>query len=413
MESGYMTAISNILLIYPRSNEQKDFHFGFSYNWANIATKLHNAEHNVFMHDYSIEGFNEENFLSEVKNSKIDAAVIEFDTCSLRHSENYIHGHEIIRLLSAQVPQWKIIAYGDYCRITGENIPFASHTIKQDYINGVLLHFACEPACSFDELPFINRRLLQEQIPLYRHDTTMIYTSIGCENSCAFCHRHTFKQEYITHSDNYVFTEFEMLKSQQFRKVWIADDNFTFNLQRAKRILNGLIERKLTEGMSLSCSSWTHIDEEFLDLTKVANVKIISFGLETANPNILKFYRKNIDLHRTKELLQYADRIGIYTVGSFIIGAPMETYETIKRTFEFIRECKIDLVRIKNLVYMKGSQLYETLPKELQTETQLFACKENGLTNLTSDEIMKLKNDFLEEYKQERKEKAARKLQDY
>ncbi|MDR2116218.1 MAG: hypothetical protein LBP87_07545, partial [Planctomycetaceae bacterium] len=201
-----MTTINNILLLYPRSNEQKDFRFGFSYNWAHIATILHNVGHCVILHDYSVEDFSEESFLNEIANKKIDIAIIEFDTCSLRRSENYIHGHEIIKLLSTQFPQCKIIAYGDYCSITGKNIPFASHTIKQDYINGILLHFACEPVCSFDELPFINRKLLQEQIPFYKHNAyaTMIYTTLGCENSCAFCHRHAFRQEYIVHCDNYV-----------------------------------------------------------------------------------------------------------------------------------------------------------------------------------------------------------------
>ena len=36
------------------------------------------------------------------------------------------------------------------------------------------------------------------------------------------------------------------LKKQGFINIWIIDENFTFNLARAKRILTLLIEQKVT-----------------------------------------------------------------------------------------------------------------------------------------------------------------------
>ena len=85
--------------------------------------------------------------------------------------------------------------------------------------------------------------------------------------------------------------------------------------------------------MKISISSWTNIDFEFLKLAKKANISIISMGIESANEEILDFYRKKINLEQTKELIAFADSIGIYMVGNFIIGAPMETFKTISNTF--------------------------------------------------------------------------------
>jgi radical SAM superfamily enzyme YgiQ (UPF0313 family) len=119
-----------------------------------------------------------------------------------------------------------------------------------------------------------------------------------------------------------------------------------------------------------------------LELAKEAGVSIISFGIESANPEILKFYRKKIDLNKFQNLVEYANRIGLFTVGNFIIGAPMETEETINNTFSYILNTPFDQVNLKLLDYMAGSDLYESLSNEMKKKQRhIFACKENGLNN--------------------------------
>jgi len=89
--------------------------------------------------------------------------------------------------------------------------------------------------------------------------------------------------------------------------------------------------------------------------------------------------------------------IGLFTVGNFIIGAPMETIETINETFSFIKSCSFDKVNIKTLDYMMGSELYSKINCDLKKEsTHIFACKENGLNNFYLQEIIDIKNKFLE-----------------
>jgi len=277
------------------------------------------------------------------------------------------------------------------------------------------------PLRDLDMLPYPDRSLLTsyaeqggtvEQKPGLLK-SALIRTSVGCLNSCTFCQRKAWNREYLAHSIPYVSKEFSLLKENRYRNIWVTDDNFTFNPDRAKALLKELVDRRLTEGMKIAMSSWTRIDEEFLEIAKRARVSIISFGVETANREIQRFYRKTVDLERFGQLIRYADGIGLYTVGNFIIGAPMETGETIGETFSYIRETPFDRVNVKLLDYMAGSELYETLPPEKKRiGRHVFACKENGLNNFPLEvlrgKIKEIKGEFLHSREKHLKEKIKR-----
>jgi tRNA A37 methylthiotransferase MiaB len=395
------------MIIYPRPNEYKKPRFGFSYNWAMIGAILYNAGCNVIIHDYSCENFNKEEFVSQLQNERIQLVIIEFDSFSLKRSENYHHGQMIARTIKKICPQIRIIAYGYYSCITNQDIPYADITVKKNDISFILfsIHELLQtiPVIqydNFDSLPYINRSLICT-IPYYNKNnhSTLIQTAKGCENSCVFCQRKGWQSKYIAHGDEYAISEFELLRSQNFTNIWIIDENFTFQLARSKNILKELIKHKTTENMKIAISSWANIDNEFLDFASEANIRLISFGIETGNSEILQFYRKNIDLKKAKRLIQYADSIGIFTIGNFILGAPMESMDTINETFSFIRECSFDQVNIKTLDYMIGSELYSTLDANIaKGNTHLFACKEHGLNNFTLEELGNIKRMFLTQY---------------
>jgi tRNA A37 methylthiotransferase MiaB len=111
--------------------------------------------------------------------------------------------------------------------------------------------------------------------------------------------------------------------------------------------------------------------------------------------------------------VRYANKLGIFTIGNFIIGAPMETHETIEESFLYIRECEFDQVNIKTLDYMMGSQLYDSVKDMAKGRSHLFACLENGLNRFTLQEILDIKNKFLTVYNGEKKERIMQKIIDF
>jgi uncharacterized radical SAM superfamily protein len=411
--------MSNVMVIYPKPNEYKRPRFGFSYNWAMIGTILDNSGRKIILHDYSCEDFDNDTFVSQLINEKTWLVIIEFDSFSLKRSENNCHGQILVHSIKNNCPKIAVIAYGHYCCITGRDIPRADITIKQNDINLILsAMYQLNQAVpliqydGFDSFPFINRSLIHS-IPYFRKNkkSTLVQTARGCENSCIFCQRKGWQGKYLSHGSEYVLSEFEALKSQDFRTIWVTDENFTFQLARAKDILKKLAEHNTTINMKIAISSWANIDKEFLELASKANLQIISFGIETGNTERLKFYRKNIDLQNAKQMIQYANNIGIFTIGNFIIGAPMETAETINETFSFIEECSFDQINIKTLDYMMGSELYSSADTNItRGNTHVFACKELGLTNFTIDELKSIKKSFIQAYYKKRKQEIAKKV---
>jgi anaerobic magnesium-protoporphyrin IX monomethyl ester cyclase len=278
------------------------------------------------------------------------------------------------------------------------------------------------PLTDLDQLPFPDRGLLT---PYAEHGgtvdqkpglqkSTLIRTSAGCLNDCIFCQRKAWHKKYQAHSIPYVLNEFSELKKHHYRNIWITDDNFTYDLKRAKSLLKELSDRDLTMDMKIALSSWTHIDEEFLETAKKAHVSIISFGVETANQEIQRFYRKKISLQRLSQLIRYADKTGLYTVGNFIIGAPMETRATMEETFTYILDTPFDRVNVKILDYMAGSELYESLPPEKRgLNRHLFACRENGLNEFPLAELRGKVKDFMERFQRSREDHLKEKLSDY
>ncbi|UCH95613.1 MAG: radical SAM protein, partial [Candidatus Aminicenantes bacterium] len=294
-------------------------------------------------------------------------------------------------------------------------------TVVESLITGAPVP-GLQPLDDLDQLPFPDRSLLTsyaeqggavDQKPGLQK-STLIRTSTGCLNNCSFCQRKAWHKKYQAHSISYVLREFSELKKHHYRNIWITDDNFTFDLKRAKSLLKELSDRGLTGGMKIALSSWTRIDEEFLEAAKKAYVSIISFGVETANREIQRFYRKKIDLDRFRDLIGYADQIGLYTVGNFIIGAPMETGTTIKETFDYILDTPFDQVNVKILDYMAGSDLYAGLLAEKRgIGRHLFACQENGLNEFPLEVLKGKIKDFKVEFQRSREGRLKEKINRY
>lgn len=394
----------NILVIYPQPDKFKKPRFGFSYEMLMISTILEKY-HNVYIKDFSCESFETSDLVEYIHRENIDIALIECDSYALKRSQNIVHAEKIIDILNQYVIT---VAYGNYCYITKRNFGKAKLTIMENDINLIIdcINQFDETNVvpnieKFDELPYINRDLLLK-ISYYQENkqNTLLQTSKGCENTCVFCQRKGWQSCYLPHSDDYVLGEISEIRRKGYQNIWITDENFTFNLPRAKRLLKKIIQANLHDNLRFFISSWANIDEEFLDLAKKSNVKIISFGIECGNKEILRFYRKNIDINKVPQIIQYANSIGIFTVGNFIIGAPMETEDTINETFELIKKSEFDQLNIKNLDYMIGSALYESLSDELKIDDHVFACFENGLNNFRLADIKKRKDEFISEYYQ-------------
>jgi len=413
--------MSAVLFIYSKPSLDKNIRYGFSMNIAYSASILNENGFGTSFIDLSCSTICIDEIQKYIINNNISVVAVEFDSFALKRSDNSRSGYDVLKAVKQFNKSVKTIAFGFECIMKQENIEYADITIVDDVIGSILsatLNLIQSDLCEykynsydFDSLPYPNRKMI-ESVPYYgnNHQSTLIQTAKGCLNKCTFCQRQGWQNIYVTHNIDYVCKEFRLLQEKGYKNIWITDENFTFNLVRAKQLLHQLIIEKNTIGMKIAISSWTKIDIEFLELAAKANIKVISMGIESANESVLKFYDKDIDLVGVKKLIGCANELGIFTVGNFIIGAPMENEQMISNTFKYIYESGLDQVNIKILDYMIGSKLYNELSRNQYPLSHYFSCSENNLGQLSLSQLKKLKNDFLRKYQDDYNDRLKQKI---
>ena len=122
------------------------------------------------------------------------------------------------------------------------------------------------------------------------------------------------------------------------------DDNFLLNRKRVMRIMDGIIEMNTEIKIIVEGARVNVADYELYKKMWDAGVRVISYGIESGNQDILDFYNKKITLEQVKKAVGIANRVGFFTVGSFIIGAPFEDRAKIEKTIRFATTLPLDFV---------------------------------------------------------------------
>jgi radical SAM superfamily enzyme YgiQ (UPF0313 family) len=205
------------------------------------------------------------------------------------------------------------------------------------YRNGTDICFTekRQPIAKLDNLPVPDRRLL----PLGRYRALgmpiSMTTSRGCPHKCIFCVGRKMVGARVRYrSAGKIVDELEYLNALNFHQINIADDLFTANKNHCNAVCDEIIKR----GLQLKWTSFARVDtvsDAVLAKMKAAGCSAVSFGIESANPQILKTIRKGITLKQVEDAVDMCKRAAIIPFASFILGLPGETPETIKETMEF------------------------------------------------------------------------------
>ena len=183
-----------------------------------------------------------------------------------------------------------------------------------------------------DDLPLPARHLL----PLGRYRTLglpmTLTTSRGCPFQCIFCvGRKMGGAKVRYHSADRVADELAYLAKRQFDRINIADDLFTANPDHCLAVCEAIRRQNLR----INWTAFARVDtvsERLLSKMKAAGCTAVSFGMESANPAILKRIKKGINLEQIRLAVRMCRRVGIRPSASFILGLPGETRDTIQET---------------------------------------------------------------------------------
>jgi len=187
-------------------------------------------------------------------------------------------------------------------------------------------------------------------------NTAYIFTSRGCPFNCKFCFHD--KKLRLRPIDK-IFEEIKYLIERKGVKYFcICDDTFNVIRKRTLKILNKIIDLNLN---NIYFQCWTRanlIDEEIVEKMKKANFVRVSMGIESGSEKILELNSKGIkkeEYIKTCKLLSNAE---IETRGSFIIGHPFETRETVKQTINFSKQLELYEANFTLMTPYPGTEIY-------------------------------------------------------
>ncbi|HXZ66638.1 MAG TPA: radical SAM protein, partial [Streptosporangiaceae bacterium] len=217
---------------------------------------------------------------------------------------------------------------------------------------------------SMDRLPSVvpvyKRDLKPENyfIGYLKHPYLSLYTGRGCRSRCTFClwPQTVGGHLYRTRSVDSVLAEAALAKQlfPQVKELFFDDDTFTDDRERAQEIARGL--GKL--GWTWSCNAKANVPRETLQVLRENGLRLLLVGYETGNQQILINIKKGLRVERAKRFAADCHDLGITVHGTFIIGLPGETSETIRETIKFAQEVNPHTIQVSVAAPYPGTELY-------------------------------------------------------
>lgn len=252
-----------------------------------------------------------------------------------------------------------IASGGDVSHIPGVSI-------KRD---GEVVHAQGIPLVEeLDSIPPPSRHLLKNDRYRPAPEITManpgkiqsLITSRGCPYECIFCSARLLSgRRYRFHSPERILEEVEhLVQEYDAREVVFLDDNFTVNRKRLVRVCELLREARLTRRLIWACNGRVdEVDPELLSMMHAAGCRLISFGVETGVPRLLKLIKKDITVQQSRDAVRWAKQVGIRVRTTLIIGLPTETTDETHTTVEFAKSLGADFAKFSLATPYPGTEL--------------------------------------------------------
>jgi radical SAM superfamily enzyme YgiQ (UPF0313 family) len=106
------------------------------------------------------------------------------------------------------------------------------------------------------------------------------------------------------------------------------------------------------------------VDDELLQLMKLAGCWMIGYGIESGSQDILDKNRKNITVKQVEDAVRLAKHAGLEVTGHVIFGLPAETIETGKATIKWLSKLDIDFCQFYCAVPWPSTALYKIAQQE-------------------------------------------------
>jgi hopanoid biosynthesis associated radical SAM protein HpnJ len=191
------------------------------------------------------------------------------------------------------------------------------------------------------------------------HPYVSLYTGRGCPAQCTFClwPQTIGGHKYRVRSAANVVQEMAYLKKlfPQVKEFFFDDDTFTANLPRAREISRQLAPL----GLIWSCNSRANLDYDTIRQLKDGGLRLLLVGYESGNEQILKNIKKGVSTEEMRRFTAACHQAGVAIHGTFVLGLPVETRETIEESIRFAQDLDVFSIQVSLAAPYPGTELFE------------------------------------------------------
>lgn len=328
-------------------------------------------------------------YLDEVKKFDPDLLIAELTTISLNDDLNILSGIK-------QETKTKIAVAGNYPTAESESLlkenNFIDFVLRHEYeitakelveslinnrpLNRILgllyrenrkiIKNESRPLLKdLDYLPYPDR----DDFPATLYPDFAIYSpcinlmaSRGCPAGCVYCQeRHIMYASalYRIRDPKKVVDEMQYCKGKfKARQFYFDDQSFVVNRRYTQAICQEIINRKIN--IPWTCmGDAMFVDKKTLEMMAKANCVGMKFGIESANPEILKRIHKPLDLEKAKQVVEWCKKLDIRTHATFIIGLPGATEESVLHDMAYLDELKPFTAQVAIATPYPGTPFYQ------------------------------------------------------
>lgn len=201
--------------------------------------------------------------------------------------------------------------------------------------------------------------------PICRGRSVTVLSSRGCSHRCEFCTLAPYhgQPNYRMRDPRAVCNEIaELIDLYHPDEVYFDDDSIT--LSRGHILALCKEYRARAFGLPFCCMGHATVGRDVLEAMAVAGCRAYKFGVESADPEVLRRIPKNISLDDVVRTVRDCKRLGIQTHATYLLGLPGETRESARRTIDFALELGTHTLQFAIATPYPGTALYERAKRE-------------------------------------------------
>jgi hopanoid biosynthesis associated radical SAM protein HpnJ len=230
-----------------------------------------------------------------------------------------------------------------------------------------------------DQLPSVLPLYKQLKVEKYfggylKHPYMSWYTGRGCKSRCTFClwpqtiggHKYrAMSIERVLQDVKYVMKEFPQVK-----EIFFDDDTLTDDHARVEALARALGPL----GVTWSCNAKANVPRQTLEVLKANGLRLLLVGYESGNQKILHNIKKGVLVNVARRFAKDCHELGIIVHGTFILGLPGETRETIQETLAFAKDVNPRTLQVSLAAPYPGTFLYKQAKENgwFATDTDLL-----------------------------------------